>query len=541
MKLYKILLFSLIGNFLLAQSDSSIAIGTMIPDSNAILELKSNNKGFLPPRLSTIQRNAIQNSNGVPPADLNPGMAIYNTNTNYLEYYNDSCWIPYPYTKCDECDFTMTFANGNTATIDRVVEDSLILDLQITQTNGNRQLMALVLNSEIPNGIRVVIDPATFYSDQGNIKIKFYTTPFASSDIVHRFVFSAFCDTRIQTIQFDLSLAPCYQVNIVDNDVNFDLSARMTQDFPAANHINTPVCVLLYIEPNKTILSNATTTASLSVGPFASGSLVGILNEGLIQGKGGDGGIAYGLNPAFKDGLTGGDGLKLTPNVNTYISNQRGYIFGGGGGGGAGAVYLLNFPSLPPPIGNIVPPGLMVFGASGSGGAGKGLKGDIATSFPGVPPAFPNMYTIGEDGTDLIAGAPGRSQNVNLEENIVGFSVGIGYATVSISVDANGGSGGQYGFKGEDANLEVNINGYLDPIAITIPIFGIPFTFDLPKMKLIEIPINLEAGSGGAAGYAIRTSGAQVIQLNNTINPLTPPATNPTFIMSQSIRGNFGN
>ncbi len=62
-----------------------IGIGTAIPDTSAILELNSNNKGFLPPRMTTAQRNAI------PVAAI--GLIIFNTTTNTLEYDNGPSWV----------------------------------------------------------------------------------------------------------------------------------------------------------------------------------------------------------------------------------------------------------------------------------------------------------------------------------------------------------------------------------------------------------------------------------------------------------------
>ena len=53
-------------------------------NSNAIFELESNDKGFLPPRLTTIQRNQILSPSA--------GLVIYNTTTNCLNYYNGSSW-----------------------------------------------------------------------------------------------------------------------------------------------------------------------------------------------------------------------------------------------------------------------------------------------------------------------------------------------------------------------------------------------------------------------------------------------------------------
>ncbi|PAM92769.1 hypothetical protein B4N84_21805 [Flavobacterium sp. IR1] len=63
---------------------SQIGMGTPNPDPSAVLELSSTQKGFLPPRLTTLQRNAI-----VQPAE---GLTIYNTDKDCLEWYNKSGW-----------------------------------------------------------------------------------------------------------------------------------------------------------------------------------------------------------------------------------------------------------------------------------------------------------------------------------------------------------------------------------------------------------------------------------------------------------------
>jgi uncharacterized protein (TIGR02145 family) len=62
-------------------------IGTNTPDPAAILELASTSKGFLPPRMSTTERNGIS----TPPA----GLVIYNTTTNCLQWFNGALWFDY--------------------------------------------------------------------------------------------------------------------------------------------------------------------------------------------------------------------------------------------------------------------------------------------------------------------------------------------------------------------------------------------------------------------------------------------------------------
>ncbi|RTZ04678.1 hypothetical protein EKM05_14190 [Flavobacterium sp. GSP27] len=63
---------------------AQIGIGTPMPDPSAVLELKSTTRGFLPPSLTTVQRDAI----------ISPkvGLMIYNTSRRCLEWYNGTFW-----------------------------------------------------------------------------------------------------------------------------------------------------------------------------------------------------------------------------------------------------------------------------------------------------------------------------------------------------------------------------------------------------------------------------------------------------------------
>ena len=63
--------------------EGSVGIGTTTPATSAILDLTSTTQAFLPPRMTTMQRNAI--------SDPIPGMIIYNTTTQNLELYT-SAW-----------------------------------------------------------------------------------------------------------------------------------------------------------------------------------------------------------------------------------------------------------------------------------------------------------------------------------------------------------------------------------------------------------------------------------------------------------------
>lgn len=64
-----------------------VGIGTVTPDNSAQLDVSSSSKGFLPPRMTTAERNAITN-----PA---AGLMIFNTSTGSIEFYNGTFWISF--------------------------------------------------------------------------------------------------------------------------------------------------------------------------------------------------------------------------------------------------------------------------------------------------------------------------------------------------------------------------------------------------------------------------------------------------------------
>lgn len=66
--------------------NGNIGIGTTTPEPSAILDIKSTEKGFVPPRMTQAQRDAISN-----PAN---GLLIYQTDgATGFHYYNGSNWI----------------------------------------------------------------------------------------------------------------------------------------------------------------------------------------------------------------------------------------------------------------------------------------------------------------------------------------------------------------------------------------------------------------------------------------------------------------
>lgn len=64
---------------------NNVGIGTILPDASAVLELASTAAGFLPPRMSATNRNAI--------ASPATGLIIFNNTTNKLQIYDGTDWL----------------------------------------------------------------------------------------------------------------------------------------------------------------------------------------------------------------------------------------------------------------------------------------------------------------------------------------------------------------------------------------------------------------------------------------------------------------
>jgi uncharacterized protein (TIGR02145 family) len=80
-KIFSVLLLT----FFLAQASiGQVGIGTNTPAASAQLDVTSTERGFLVPRMSSTERNAI-----VSPAN---GLQIYNTTTGCLNYFNINAW-----------------------------------------------------------------------------------------------------------------------------------------------------------------------------------------------------------------------------------------------------------------------------------------------------------------------------------------------------------------------------------------------------------------------------------------------------------------
>ena len=107
----------LVPGWMFAQSNTksyqntSVVVGAAKPtNSSVILEASSTTKGFVPPRMTTAQRNALT---------AIAGMQIYNTDLNVMQHYDGSSWVNEAVIR--DTVALATFGGGSGATRDTAV------------------------------------------------------------------------------------------------------------------------------------------------------------------------------------------------------------------------------------------------------------------------------------------------------------------------------------------------------------------------------------------------------------------------------------
>ena len=75
----------IVNNSNIFNNGAEVGIGTVNPNTSAKLDVESTTQGFLPPRMSTTQRNAI--------ASPAIGLVIFNITTNCLNFYTGAAWF----------------------------------------------------------------------------------------------------------------------------------------------------------------------------------------------------------------------------------------------------------------------------------------------------------------------------------------------------------------------------------------------------------------------------------------------------------------
>ena len=110
----------------LSTANAQVGIGTTDPDASAKLEVNSpnNDKGFLPPRMSTTDRDNI--------AGPTAGLVIYNTTTNTLQFSDGTDWVDLADNSTTAVSGTEPAGNGDVGIGTATPNVNAVLDVEST-------------------------------------------------------------------------------------------------------------------------------------------------------------------------------------------------------------------------------------------------------------------------------------------------------------------------------------------------------------------------------------------------------------------------
>lgn len=461
--------------FFVAELKAQVGINILIPDSSAVLQLESDRKGLGLTRLTTQQRDAISNP-------LH-GLTIFNTQDSVIEYWNGECWLKVYEKNCYECAFTMSIDDA-TDTLDRVVTDSVSSVISVVQTNGNQDIN-LIFISSLPQGVNVFFNGNPTIDSTGSVEIVVKADMCSNVGGNFPIIIQAFCGDQIRFVAYNVYIRPPLQYTIPIDQFDYDLQA--INNLPT----NSPQFVLLNVSSSVALRSTDNDKPAYTSGNLNPNSVVCVVNEGDILGRGGNGGGFNFQNGGLlivggEPGEHGGDAMNLT--TRTYLINN-GAIYGGGSGGGS-VGFAIGTPSIPI-IGSIV----IGFGFCGGGGSESGVGGTVNQG-GGISLG---LFQNGGDATCCVNSVPGLGPQANYP-----ISIPISIASINITPTAHGGDGAPFGQTGTPGYIDVDLE-----VCVDIPIIG-----------TICIPIPIPGGilpfygpTSGDPGKAIRRNNNPLIGL----------------------------
>ena len=446
---------------------NNVGIGTLTPDHSAILHLEATKQGFLPPCLSTQQRDSIN----LP----HMGLLIFNTTDSVLQYYTGECWMYVFQENCDDCIFDI-YLSDTAGVINHTTTDSVIVTVTVQQISGTGQAIGLFVLSNVPNGVTTYLtNPIINYSGSSDLLI--HSTIFATPG-VYPIAIQGICGSIVKFKLYQLTIDPCYMVNITSPTVNYNL--QQANNLPGPGN---PICVVMTVYPGVEMTSDTTIKPVITFGNLDLLSHVGIVNYGAILARGGNGAVGGSFSTFGNPGNNGGDAINMTTRM-SIMTNTFGYHYAGGGGGGSVGI---GYPITIPILGTFN----IAVGCGGGGAAGLGKGGNSILGGIQI-----NIFDAGHDATGGVMGLGGAGGVLNYT-----FNVPIGPVNAAITPGGNGGDGGGYGEFGTMGSLWVH---FLVQVTLPWPI-GTITVLNYTYNPGINFP------PGGTPGNMIKRNGFQLI------------------------------
>lgn len=172
-------LLCILGLVLCSTAIGQMGIGTVTPNASSILELKTTNKGFLPPRMTDVQRDSI-----VAPAT---GLTIFNTNSGCLNIYIDTAWFEFcgvPVGNIATMSCTDTVQTGSLRA--GVAAAGVNTVVRYTNANGGSH-SGVTVNSAGVIGLTATLAAGSFAKGSGELVFAISGTPASAGEAAFSF------------------------------------------------------------------------------------------------------------------------------------------------------------------------------------------------------------------------------------------------------------------------------------------------------------------------------------------------------------------
>jgi hypothetical protein len=333
-------------------------------------------------------------------------------------------------------DFAVTLVpNASTITLAQAQAGGTVAQATLTIGNpsncnanaGNAQLAATVQNN--------TNNALTVSFGNPNLPVPGSTTMTVTSNCAlpgtYQIYVTSTVGVSISTTIYTLTIDGPTPIHISADAYNVNL-------FALAGQPTCPVIDTFIVDGGVKVGSNTVNAGisqpSITTGNFTAGSQIVIINNGTIEGRGGDGGDKTGYGTylggcsGVGDGHPGGNAINIATNGVNIINH--GVIGGGGGGGGAGEDLSITFCTT------AIRPGTGGGGGAGyDGGAGGSGSGGSYPTNPGSP------------GGLVTGGAGGPPQNQGPCTQIF-----VTFGPYNSGIGGNGGNLGLPGNSGGTAN-----------------------------------------------------------------------------------------
>jgi uncharacterized protein (TIGR02145 family) len=152
---------------------AGLGVGTVTPDASSLLDVSSNSKGFLAPRMTVTERNAIVN-----PSD---GLQIFNTTSGCPNYYYNGNWREWCGTVVNPLITSLSCGTASLTGSLMSTQAANGVSVSVPYTGGNgAQYSAQSVNSTGVTGLTATFSVGYFADGPGNLVYTITGTPTSS-------------------------------------------------------------------------------------------------------------------------------------------------------------------------------------------------------------------------------------------------------------------------------------------------------------------------------------------------------------------------